>query len=99
MRKLVLMEIIHQIQRVDHPLAGDPGRKVPIQTKLEIRAWIEGPRLLVQQPALPVRVLFADLLHLRTPTPPGTMKIPYDFDFRDLAQRAAIDNLLGLARV
>src|ERR1700733_6697137 len=97
--ELVLVEVIHEIQGVNHPLAGDPRREIPIQSEFEISPWIEGARRLIQEPSLPVRILFLNLLHLRPPTPPGTVIVPNDFDFRDFTERARIDELLGLARV
>src|SRR5258708_1731946 len=83
-----------QIDAMAHPLAGDAVRELLVETKFEIQSWIEGAIRLREEPSFPVGVFLSQLADFRAATPPRTVVIPGDLDFRDLAERPVIHKVL-----
>ena len=50
-RKVVVHEVVDQVDSVAHPLVGDAAREVLVQAEFEVQPRVEGPIRFVEQPA------------------------------------------------
>src|SRR5215469_17182373 len=85
---------MHQVDGMTHPLVGNSAGKFLVEPEFKIQLRIKWPRRFGEQPLTPIRVLLADLLHLRAPTPAWSMIVPHNFHFADVSESAAPSQLL-----
>src|SRR5208283_872015 len=89
--RVLVSEPVDQIDGVAHPLIGDAAGEFLVEAKFAIEARVERAHGLVEEPALPVRIGFAELGDFRASAPARAMIIPDNFNFRDVAEFAAPD--------
>src|SRR5438876_595776 len=69
LRKVLVHEVVTEVNAMAHPLVRDTAGKLLVETKFKVKLGIKRPVRLVHQPGAPVRILFANHLHFGTPTP------------------------------
>ena len=70
-REVFIHKPMGQINSVAHPLVGNAAGEFLVQPEFEIQAGIEGAEGLGEQPAAPVGIFFAKLLHFGAAAPAG----------------------------
>ena len=94
-RRLVVHEEVDEIDAVTHPLVGDAAREFPVETELEVQLRIERAVRLRHEPRFPVRILFAEFLHLRAAAPPRAVVVPHDLVLAHVAEGGTAQDLAG----
>src|SRR5437879_8447535 len=69
-----------------YPLIRDATGDLLVEAKFKVELRIKWPVRLVHQPRAPVRILFADQLHFRTPSPARPVIVPLNLVFGDVAE-------------
>src|SRR5258708_13838328 len=86
LRKALAHKIMAEVDAMAHPLVRDAAGKLLVEAKFKVKLGIERLVRLGHQPGSPVRILFADHLHFRTPAPPRPIILPLNLTFFDFAQ-------------
>ena len=93
---IVAGEPMHRVDLVDHPLIGNAGRVGPEQPKLDVLPRIERFEGPVDEKALPVNILLAQLRNQIGP-PPTTrlVYVPSHLGHHDVAKLTRFDELIS----
>src|ERR1700692_4101815 len=93
LRKALVHEVVAEVDAMTNPLVRDTAGELLVETKFEVKLWVERSVRLVHQPCAPVRIRFVDHLHFGTATPARPVIVPLNLVFGDFAENTGADQV------